>query len=278
MLIALSRLKAVLEVDLDNQRVVVEPGVTNVAVSAAVGPTHFYPPDPSSQIVCSIGGNVAENSGGAHCFKYGFTTNYVTGLEVVLPDGEVVQLGGQELDRPGYDLLGRVRGLGGHARRGHEDHAARGPAPDTSRRWSRSSRRTSDAGEAVSEIVSAGIMPGGDRDDGRARDPGLRADGPRRLSARRRRRPAHRARRPARGVRARAWTRSSRSASAAAAATCAWPATSAERAAALEDAQGRLPGRWAASPRTTSSRTASSRAPGCPRCCAGSTRSRPSTT
>ena len=75
--------------------------------------TFFYPPDPSSQIVCSIGGNVAENSGGAHCFKYGFTTNYVTGLELVLPDGELVQLGGTELDQPGYDLLGAFVGSEG---------------------------------------------------------------------------------------------------------------------------------------------------------------------
>ena len=114
-----------LEVDLANQRIVVEPGVTNVEVSPAVGPTHFYPPDPSSQIVCSIGGNVAENSGGAHCFKYGFTTNYVTGLEVVLADGEVVQVGGKELDRPGYDLLGALVGSEGTLGGRHEDHAAR---------------------------------------------------------------------------------------------------------------------------------------------------------
>ena len=89
-LIVTSRMKRVLEIDLPNQRVCVEPGVTNTAVSTAVAPDFFYPPDPSSQIVCSIGGNVAENSGGAHCFKYGFTTNYVCGLEVVLPDGELV--------------------------------------------------------------------------------------------------------------------------------------------------------------------------------------------
>jgi glycolate oxidase len=94
-LVVLSRLRRILEVDLENQRVVCEPGVTNLAISAAVGPSHFYPPDPSSQIVCSIGGNVAENSGGAHCFKYGFTTNYVCGLEVVLPDGTVAELGGK---------------------------------------------------------------------------------------------------------------------------------------------------------------------------------------
>jgi len=91
-LIVLARMRRILEVDLDNARVVAEPGVTNLAVSRAVAPTHFYPPDPSSQIVCSIGGNVAENSGGAHCFKYGFTTNYVTGLEVVLSDGTVATL------------------------------------------------------------------------------------------------------------------------------------------------------------------------------------------
>ena len=123
-LISLTRMRSVLEVDLPNQRVLVEPGVTNVAVSHAVGPTHFYPPDPSSQIVCTIGGNVAENSGGAHCFKYGFTTNYVTGLELVLPDGTLLQLGGKELDPPALDLVGRVRGLRGHARHRHEDLAA----------------------------------------------------------------------------------------------------------------------------------------------------------
>ena len=86
-LIVLARLRRILSVELDDARVVVEPGVTNLSISHAVAPTHFYPPDPSSQIVCSIGGNIAENSGGAHCFKYGFTTNYVTGLEIVLSDG-----------------------------------------------------------------------------------------------------------------------------------------------------------------------------------------------
>src|SRR5437879_13003416 len=106
-------MRRILRVDLDNGRVEVEPGVTNVQVSKALAPTHVLPPDPSSQIVCSIGGNVAENSGGAHCFKYGFTTNYVTGLEVVLPDGEVVMIGGKELDRPGYDLAGAFVGSEG---------------------------------------------------------------------------------------------------------------------------------------------------------------------
>ena len=140
-LIVLTRLRRILEVDLPNQRVVGEPGVTNVEISQAVGPTHFYPPDPSSQIVCSIGGNVAENSGGAHCFKYGFTTNYVCGLEVVLTDGTVVELGGKALDVPGYDLLGASS-----ARRGRSGSRRRSPCascPPRSRcaRSSPSSRR-----------------------------------------------------------------------------------------------------------------------------------------
>src|SRR5437588_9712868 len=109
-LIVLSRLRRILSVDLEDGRVVVEPGVTNLSISRVVAPTHFYPPDPSSQIVCSIGGNIAENSGGAHCFKYGFTTNYATGLELVLSDGTVVEL---DRDEPGYDLLGAFVGSEG---------------------------------------------------------------------------------------------------------------------------------------------------------------------
>src|SRR3984957_16093992 len=109
-LIVLARLRRILSVELEDSRIVVEPGVTNLAVSQVAAPTHFYPPDPSSQIVCSIGGNVAENSGGAHCFKYGFTTNYVTGLEVVLSDGSVVEL---DRDDPGYDVLGAFVGSEG---------------------------------------------------------------------------------------------------------------------------------------------------------------------
>jgi glycolate oxidase len=113
-LIVLSRMRRILEVDLPNQRVVVEPGVINLWVTEEVAPAgYYYAPDPSSQLVCSIGGNVAENSGGAHCLKYGFTTNHVTGLEVVLPDGEVVQLGGKALDTPGYDLVGAFVGSEG---------------------------------------------------------------------------------------------------------------------------------------------------------------------
>ena len=159
-LIVLSRMRRILEVDLDNQRVVVEPGVTNMAVSHAVGPTHFYPPDPSSQIVCSIGGNVAENSGGAHCFKYGFTTNYVAGLDVVLADGSLVTLGGKELDVPGYDLLGAFVGSEGTLGVATRIVLRVVPKPESVRTLVAFFETTEEAGEVVSEIVSAGLIPG----------------------------------------------------------------------------------------------------------------------
>jgi glycolate oxidase len=159
-LVALSRMRRVVEVDLDNQRITVEPGVTNVEVSAAVGPDHFYPPDPSSQIVCSIGGNVAENSGGAHCFKYGFTTNYVTGLEVVLPDGEVVQLGGKGLDRPGYDLVGAFVGSEGTLGIATKITLRVVPSPETVKTMVAFFDSAEQAGRTVSGIVSTGVVPG----------------------------------------------------------------------------------------------------------------------
>ena len=160
-LIVLSRLRRIIEVDLDNQRVVVEPGVTNLEVGAAVGPGHYYPPDPSSQVVCSIGGNVAENSGGAHCFKYGFTTNYVTGLEVVLPDGDVVQLGGgKALDAPGYDLLGAFVGSEGTLGVATKITLRVVPAPPAWRTLVAFFEQMEEAGRAVSQIVSAGLIPG----------------------------------------------------------------------------------------------------------------------
>jgi glycolate oxidase len=156
-LIVLARMRRILEVDLANARVVVEPGVTNLAVSRAVAPTHFYPPDPSSQIVCSIGGNVAENSGGAHCFKYGFTTNYVTGLEVVLSDGTVVAL---ERDAPGYDLLGAFVGSEGTLGVATKIELRVLPKPETVRTIVAFFEDTGGAGDAVSAIVGAGIVPG----------------------------------------------------------------------------------------------------------------------
>ena len=158
-LIALSRLRAIVEVDLDDARVVVEPGVTNLEVSRAVAPTHFFPPDPSSQIVCSIGGNVAENSGGAHCFKYGFTTNYVTGLEVVLADGDVVALGGGELDRPGYDLVGAFVGSEGTLGVATRITLRVVPVPAAVRTLLAFFEGTEPAGRVVSDIVAEGLTP-----------------------------------------------------------------------------------------------------------------------
>ena len=156
-LIVLSRLRRILSVELDDARVVVEPGVTNLAISHAVAPTHFYPPDPSSQIVCSIGGNIAENSGGAHCFKYGFTTNYVTGLEVVLSDGELVQL---DRDAPGYDLLGAFVGSEGTLGVATRIEVRVVPRPESVRTLVAFFEHTAQAGEAVTAIVAAGIVPG----------------------------------------------------------------------------------------------------------------------
>src|SRR5688572_16631182 len=160
LLISLTRMRSILEVDLANQRVVVQPGVTNIAVSQAVAPDHFYPPDPSSQIVCTIGGNVAENSGGAHCFKYGFTTNYVTGLELVLPDGELVQLGGKEIDHPGPDLLGAFVGSEGTLAVATKIWLRIVPKPEAVRTLVAFFGSPIQAGEVVSEIVASGIVPG----------------------------------------------------------------------------------------------------------------------
>jgi glycolate oxidase len=156
-LIVLARLRRILSVQLDDGVVVVEPGVTNLAVSKAVSPSHFYPPDPSSQIVCSIGGNVAENSGGAHCFKYGFTTNYVIGLEIVLSDGTVVQL---HRDDPGYDLLGAFVGSEGTLGVATKVWLRVIPAPETTRTMVAFFEDTGAAGDAVSSIVEAGLVPG----------------------------------------------------------------------------------------------------------------------
>jgi glycolate oxidase len=159
-LIVLSRMRRILDVDLDNHRVVVEPGVTNLAVSKAVGPEFFYPPDPSSQVVCSIGGNIAENSGGAHCFKYGFTTNYVTGLELVLPDGQVVTVGGKALDPVGYDVAGAFVGSEGTLGIATKITLRIVPTPETTRTLVAYYTGTDHAGQTVSDIVAAGIVPG----------------------------------------------------------------------------------------------------------------------
>jgi glycolate oxidase len=156
-LIVLARMRRILSVELQDARVVVEPGVTNLAVSRVVAPTHFYPPDPSSQIVCSIGGNIAENSGGAHCFKYGFTTNYVLGLELVLSDGTMVKL---DRDEPGYDLLGAFVGSEGTLGVATRITLRVTPAPESIKTLLAFFEDTGSAGDAVTAIVSAGIVPG----------------------------------------------------------------------------------------------------------------------
>jgi glycolate oxidase len=158
--ISLARMKRVLEVDLDAQRVTVEPGVTNLEVTAAVAAHGFYyAPDPSSQQVCSIGGNVAENSGGAHCLKYGFTVNHVTGLKIVLPDGELVQLGGKALDPDGPDLLGLFVGSEGTLGIATEITVRIVRAPEAVTTLLGAFDSTDEAGAAVSGIIAAGILP-----------------------------------------------------------------------------------------------------------------------
>jgi len=156
-LIVLTRMQRIFSVDLDNGSVEVEPGVSNLAVSRAVAPTHFYPPDPSSENVCSIGGNVAENAGGAHCFKYGFTANYVTGLEIVLSDGTLVELDGKA---PGYDLIGAFVGSEGTLGVATRIRLRVIPVPETVRTLVAFFPDTVTAGDAVSAIVAAGIVPG----------------------------------------------------------------------------------------------------------------------
>ena len=159
-LIVTSKLRRILEVDPDNQRAVLEPGVVNLDITRAASPHgYYYAPDPSSQQICSIGGNVAENSGGAHCLKYGFTTNHVTGLEVVSPDGAVVRLGGKAPDPPGYDLRGAFFGSEGTLGIATEVTVRLVRAPESVRTLLAAFGSTDDAGAAVSSIIGAGVIP-----------------------------------------------------------------------------------------------------------------------
>ncbi len=161
-LIVTSLMRQILKIDLDNQRVVVQPGVINNWVTQSVsGAGFYYAPDPSSQIICSIGGNVAENSGGVHCLKYGVTTNHVLGLKLVLPDGSIVDVGGEIPEMPGYDLTGIFVGSEGTL----------GIATEITLRILKSAESicvlladftsVEAAGASVSDIISAGIIPGG---------------------------------------------------------------------------------------------------------------------
>jgi glycolate oxidase len=159
-LIVLSRMRRIHEIDIPNLRAVLEPGVINLEVTKAVAPRgYYYAPDPSSQQVCSIGGNVAENSGGAHCLKYGFTTNHVTGLEVVLADGELVHLGGKAPDVPGYDLVGAFVGSEGTLGIATKVTVRILRKPEAVRTLLAAFDSTDEAGEAVSGVIGAGIVP-----------------------------------------------------------------------------------------------------------------------
>ena len=158
--ISLARMNRILEVDLPNQRVIVEPGVMNLNVTLRVAPDgYFYAPDPSSQQVCSIGGNVAENSGGAHCLKYGFTTTHVLGLEVVLPDGSLVHLGDRTVDRPGYDLPGVFVGSEGTLGIATKAILRIVKKPEVIQVLLAAFNSTNEAGAAVSGIIAAGMLP-----------------------------------------------------------------------------------------------------------------------
>src|SRR5215813_9507828 len=158
--LSLARMNRILDVDIPNARVVVEPGVINLAVTGRVQPQeYFYAPDPSSQSVCSIGGNVAENSGGAHCLKYGFTTTHVLGLEVILPDGSLVHLGGRTLDPPGYDLLGVFVGSEGTLGVASKVILRLVKRPECVRVLLAAFPSSNEAGAAVSGIIAAGVLP-----------------------------------------------------------------------------------------------------------------------
>ena len=158
--LGLSRMKKIVEIDYDNGFMRVEPGVINLEISKRLAPRgYYYAPDPSSQSVCTIGGNVAENSGGAHCLKYGFTTNHVLGAKVVLHDGSVVELGGPVLDPPGYDLRGALVGSEGTLCIVTEVTLRILRKPEATRTFFATFPSTDEAGTAVSLIIAAGIVP-----------------------------------------------------------------------------------------------------------------------
>ena len=158
--VALSRMRRILEVNLEDGWVRVEPGVINLDVTKAVAAAgYYYAPDPSSQSICSIGGNVAENSGGAHCLKYGFTVNHVLGARVVLHDGRVLDLGGPALDSPGHDLLAALVGSEGMLGIVTEVTLRLLRKPEATRTFFATFPSTDEGGEAVSRIIAAGILP-----------------------------------------------------------------------------------------------------------------------
>src|SRR6202022_4281896 len=158
--ISFARMTRILEIDIPNQRVVVQPGVINAHVTEAVAPYgYFYAPDPSSQSVCTLGGNVAENAGGAHCLKYGFTTTHVLGLEVVLPSGELVEFGSGAPDAPGYDLTGVFVGSEGTLGVATKMTLRIVKRPEAVQVLLAAFDSTTEAAQAVSDIIAAGMLP-----------------------------------------------------------------------------------------------------------------------
>ena len=160
--LGMSKFNRILEVDYDNRCAVVQPGVTNLGITQAVQADGFYyAPDPSSQIACTIGGNVAENSGGVHCLKYGLTTNNLLGCEIVLMSGEVVRLGGKAFDAAGYDLLGIVTGSEGLLGVVTEVTVRLLPRPETAQALLIAFSSVEAAGACVADIIGAGVIPAG---------------------------------------------------------------------------------------------------------------------
>ena len=161
-LMAMGKFNRILDIDYDNRCVVTQPGVTNLAITQAVESKGFYyAPDPSSQIACSVGGNVAENSGGVHCLKYGLTTNNLMGVEMVTIEGEILRLGGKHLDAGDYDLLGVMTGSEGLLGVVTEVTLRILQSPATRRALLVGFDETAAAASAVGDIIAAGIIPAG---------------------------------------------------------------------------------------------------------------------
>ena len=161
-LLVMSRFNRILDIDFANRTVTAQPGVTNLGITHAVEHEGFYyAPDPSSQIACSIGGNVAENSGGVHCLKYGLTANNVLGIEMVLMDGQVLRLGGKHLDAEGYDLLGVMTGSEGLLGVVTEVTVRILKKPEAARALLIGFPTSEQGGQCVADIIGAGIIPGG---------------------------------------------------------------------------------------------------------------------
>ncbi|AIB12294.1 glycolate oxidase subunit GlcD [Azospirillum argentinense] len=161
-LLGMGKFNRILDIDFANRCVVTQPGVTNLGISNAVAHEAFYyAPDPSSQIACTIGGNIAENSGGVHCLKYGLTTNNVLGLEMVLMDGTILRLGGKHLDAGGYDLMGVVTGSEGLLGVVTEVTVRILKKPATARAVLIGFPTSEQGGDCVAAIIAAGIIPGG---------------------------------------------------------------------------------------------------------------------